>query len=280
MPDFLGLCWITWYYMWIHIYICACISCIHHRLQGWQCLFTKPLQVYESEMTKKGASKTAAHLKPLLFSGSSLKMDRWTVVAMAWCWKAAQKLDWEPILYSQLYIYIHIYIYIFTYIYIFIHIYIHIYIYLYIYIYTHILYIWSYIHTVHYVSIYIYIYAQVVSIFHLKLPSGQPPHLPSCLLQGSQKHWQNPATPSPGGSGGRSTTSGWGSNPLPHDIYIMVIYIYIHYIYNGDITGYHGTMGFYHGDLSIQYIIYCGYNMYLFYIQYNIYIYIYIMVDS
>ena len=277
MPDFLGLCWITWYYMWIHIYICACISCIHHRLQGWQCLFTKPLQVYESEMTKKGASKTAAHLKPLLFSGSSLKMDRWTVVAMAWCWKAAQKLDWEPILYSQLYIYTYIYIFTYIYIYIlFIHIYIYTYIYLYIYIYIHIYYIYGHIYTQSIMCLYTYIYMPKLSQFSIlnsRVASRRISQVAFSKVRKSIGRILRRRVR--GGSGGEVYNQRLGVEPTA-TWYIYNGDIYIHYIYNGDITGYHGTMGFYHGDLSIQYIIYCGYNMYLFYIQYNIYI----MVDS
>ena len=206
MPDFLGLCWITWYYMWIYIYgyiyICVCVHVYHVFITDCKGDNAYSPSHYKSmslpQMTPLGlwhlwpqltwaiSGEMNVH-NPQLFSGSSLhgplsdSSHGLMLKGSPETWLRAHTIF--PTIYIYIYIYTYIYIYIYIYIYLYIYIYIHIYIYTYIYIY-----------------IYIYTYAQVVSIFHLKLPSGQPPHLPSCLLQGSQKHWQNPATPSPGGS--------------------------------------------------------------------------------
>ena len=104
-------------------------------------------------------------------------------------------------IYVQKYVYtVYTYIYIILYNYICIH--------LHICIYTHISYI--YIDTCLYIYIhitiqYINIHAQIVLLFHFRIPSGQPPTAsPFGLLQGSQKHRQNPAPRSTTGVGVRS----------------------------------------------------------------------------
>ena len=139
-------------HIWVYIYMCVCMYImyssqiarvtmpIHQAITSlWVC-HRWPLWGFDifdrssrGQYLVKWTSITPSYFRVVH------SMDRCLTVAMAWCWKAAQKLDWEPILYSQLYIYIylyiHIYIYIFIYTYIYIHIYIYIYIYIHIYIY-------------------------------------------------------------------------------------------------------------------------------------------------